>query len=153
MKVYLGADHGGFTLKSKLLDYLESLNTYEVQDLGAPTLNEEDDYTKYAEAVAQKVSEDESSIGILICRSGIGMCIAANKYKNIYAALCFTETHAIKAKQHNNANILCLDSDYGSKEDHFKITKTFLENSFEGFESRHGRRVSQIKEIETTNFK
>lgn len=153
MKIFIGADHGGFELKNELVQNLGVEGKYEIYDLGASEMNSEDDYPEYASLVANEVSQNEGSMGILICRSGIGMSIAANKFKGVYSALCFTEEHAKKAREHNNANVLCIDSDYQSNELLINIVKSFLNSSFEGWDSRHGRRVNQIKSIETENFK
>jgi ribose 5-phosphate isomerase B len=147
MNIYISSDHGGFNLKNKILEN-EFLKKYNFIDLGPTELDEEDDYPDYAIKTCKKVLEDKNSVGILICRSGIGMCITANKFKGIYAALAFNETHAEMARKHNNANILCLDADYSDEELHFKIIEKFLNTEFEGWESRHGRRVNKIKELE-----
>ena len=129
-------------------EIIEELKTsYEVEDLGPYELNPEDDYPKYTLKVAKKVAENPESEGILICRSGIGVSIAANKVKGCYAALCFTKQHAEKAREHNNANVLCLDADY-TGDDPLEITKTFLSTNFAGWDSRHGRRVKEVLDIE-----
>jgi ribose 5-phosphate isomerase B len=145
MKIFIASDHGGFELKNNLV---MNLTSHEISDLGPMELDPEDDYTDYAIKVSEKVLENEGSIGILICRSGIGMSIAANKFKGIYAALCFNEKHAEMARGHNNANVLCLDADYESLEDHLKIVNKFLTSEFEGTDTRHGRRIEKIREIE-----
>lgn len=150
MKIYIASDHGGFELKNKIKEInLE----FEIEDLGPSKLNPDDDYVFFAEKLCKEVLNNNNSLGILICRSGIGMSIAANKFKGIYAALCFNEKHAQMARQHNNANVLCLDSDYGDFETHKSIINSFLNSQFEGKDTRHGRRVDQIREIEENNFK
>ena len=149
MKVFIASDHGGFELKKEILNHKEFNKLgIEFVDLGPSHLKEDDDYPDYAFTLTQEIKKQPSSQGILICRSGIGMCIAANKVKGIYAALCFTPRHAIKAREHNNANVLCLDSDYEDKEIHFKIIENFIKTEFAGFESRHGRRVKEIMDYE-----
>ncbi|MEO6729214.1 MAG: RpiB/LacA/LacB family sugar-phosphate isomerase [Candidatus Dojkabacteria bacterium] len=151
MKIFIASDHGGFDLKRDIL-HNEDLKRMdlEFEDLGAPELVDGDDYTDYAFTLVEEMKKHPSSLGILICRSGIGMSIAANKAKGIYAALCFTPKHAIMAREHNNANVLCLDSDYEDKEIHFKIIENFVKTEFAGFESRHGRRVKEIMKFEET---
>lgn len=151
MKVYIASDHGGFELKSEIIhhDKFKKLGI-EFEDLGASELKEDDDYTDYAFTLTSEIKKHPSNMGILICRSGIGMSIAANKEKGIYAALCFSPRHAIKAREHNNANVLCLDSDYEEKEIHFKIIENFIKTEFAGFETRHGRRVKEIMKFEET---
>lgn len=146
MKIYIGSDHGGFELKKEIIEFLSTEN-FEVQDCGPFELVPDDDYPVYAFNVAKEVLADKQSLGILICRSGSGVCIAANKVKGIYAALCFSKEHAEKAREHNNANVLCLDADFAG-EDPKEIAKTFLNTNFAGWESRHGRRVKQIVDFE-----
>lgn len=151
MKVYIASDHGGFDLKREILHNQDFIKmNIEFEDLGPESLVEEDDYTDYAFTLVDEMNKRPNSFGILICRSGIGMSIAANKAKGIYAALCFTPTHAIKAREHNNANVLCLDADYEDKEIHFKIIENFIKTEFAGFETRHGRRVKEIMKFEET---
>ena len=151
MNVYIATDHGGYELKNEIIkNKIEGINFI---DLGAEDYNKNDDYPIYAKQLANELQQDRNSFGILICRSGIGMSIAANKFKNIYAALCFTSLHAKKAREHNNANVLCLDSDYGELETHLNIVRTFLESRFDGNQTRHERRFKEIKDIENENFK
>jgi RpiB/LacA/LacB family sugar-phosphate isomerase len=150
MKIHIAADHGGFELKSQVKAYLEK--KYRVQDHGAYTLEPTDDYPEFAKNLAQAIASSVNELGILICKSGIGMSIAANKIKGCYAALCFNTKHAKMAKKHNNANILCLDSIYSNKKELFRMIDVFLENEFESSEERHKRRVNQIKKLESENI-
>ena len=99
--IYLGTDHGGYVLKEEIKHWL-SENNIEFQDLGAHTLNPEDDYPDFIVPVAQKVAQDPQALGIIIGRSGNGEAIAANKVKGVRAALCLNEEMAKKARQHNN---------------------------------------------------
>lgn len=145
MKIFIAGDHGGFTLKNEIIKELAEFN---FTDLGPQELNLDDDYPDFAKILCDRLLQEPGLTGILICKSGIGMSIAANKFKGIYAALCFTPEHAKKAREHNNANVLCLDSEYGSKENHLEIVKTFLQSEFAGWETRHGRRVKKVFEIE-----
>lgn len=149
MQVYIASDHGGFELKDKIKKMLLEMDITPI-DCGAETLDPEDDYPDFAIALGQKLKQDnfEGAKGILICRSGVGMAIVANKIKGIYAALCSTREQAIKAREHNNANVLCLDADFIDDNIHLDIVKTFLETEFGGWNSRHGRRVTKIIEFE-----
>lgn len=146
MSIYLGADHGGFDLKEKIKSYLASIDM-KTEDMGAMTLNPDDDYPDFIIPVAKKVVSDPGSLGIIIGRSGNGEAIAANKVTGIRAAVCLNEKMAVKAKEHNNANILSLGADYLTLEDAKKIVKEFIETSFSGKE-RHIRRLEKISKIE-----
>jgi ribose 5-phosphate isomerase B len=145
MQIFIASDHGGFELKQRLLAELPGLGYPKVQDLGPVELNPDDDYPPFAFAVGEKVAEDSESMGILICRSGNGMAIAANKVKSVRAALCFGVEHARKAREDDHANILVLDADYQA-EDPIKIVQTFLATQELG--GRHEMRVGMIGEYE-----
>jgi len=149
MQVYIAADHGGFELKDKVKRLLLELDITPI-DCGAETVDPEDDYPIYAINLCNKLADDnvEGAKGILICRSGVGMSIVANKVKGIYAALCSTQEQAAKAREHNNANVLCLDADYGDDQQHLDVIKAFLSTDFAGWDSRHGRRLKQILDYE-----
>ncbi len=148
MKIYIGSDHGGFDLKVKIIEAFK--DSYNVEDLGPYEFDNNDDYPDYALQVADAVACFEGEArGILICRSGNGVCIAANKVKKAYAALCFGIKHAEMAVIHDNANICCLDADYEG-EDPIEIVKAFLEAKFEGGDdSRHQRRFMKVQAIES----
>lgn len=147
MKVFIAADHGGFELKSQLVAQLKS--EFDVEDLGANEHDPKDDYPQFAFAVAEQVAIEPGSMGVLLCRSGIGMSIAANKVKGVYAALCHTKAQAAKAREHNNANVIVLDADF-EHEDPQSVVKTFLSTQFAG--ERHTRRVDQIKSYEQSHL-
>lgn len=146
MKIYIGADHGGFELKEELKKYLTELG-YELSDLGAHTLNQDDDYTDFVIPVAEKVSQDPGSLGIVMGRSGQGEAIATNKVKGIRAAVCFSEEMARRTRDHNNANILSLGADFIDTETAKRIVKVFLETPFSN-EERHIRRLNKISKLE-----
>lgn len=149
MNIYIASDHGGFNLKKQLVYVLVANLDFTgivVNDLGPDTLDEDDDYPDYAFKVAEKVAEDAGSVGILICRSGNGMCIAANKVKGVYAALAFSSQHAKKAREDDNANVICLDADYEG-EDPIEIVKAFIKSEFSS-EERHHRRFQKIQDFE-----
>lgn len=144
MKIFIGSDHRGFTLKNKLVEYL-SLN-HEVIDCGNNTIDINDDYPDYAKLVASSVAKDPSSLGIVICGSGIGVCIAANKIKGIRCGLGF-ETDQIKhARENDHINILALSSDYLDFEKNKTITDTFLNTQVKN-EDRFLRRINKIDNI------
>ncbi|KKR46356.1 MAG: Ribose 5-phosphate isomerase [Parcubacteria group bacterium GW2011_GWB1_40_14] len=147
MKVYIGADHGGFKLKEKAKHKLVEWG-FDVEDMGAKTLDPDDDYPEFAYAVAKKVSENLSaSRGILLCRSGVGMDIVANKVKGIRSAQVFNEEMAKKSREHEDANVLTIATDYLPEENVLFILKIWLETPFSGDE-RHVRRLKQIEELE-----
>src|SRR3989344_7463594 len=139
-KIILGSDHAGFELKEEIKKFLEELG-YEYEDLGTHS-KEPCDYPKIAFEVAKKVIEAKST-GILVCGSGLGEAIVANKIKGIRAANCFNEYTARMSREHNNSNLLCLGSRILKTNEAKNITKIFLETDFSK-EERHRRRVKQI---------
>lgn len=122
--IYVGADHRGFELKNKVTQWLDNLQL-EYQDLGANALSPDDDYNDYAIAVARAVLSNPGSFGILICGSAQGMCMQANRFRGIRAALCHTPTEATETRGHNDANILCLSAD--QPDDFEQIIQAFVE--------------------------
>jgi len=143
--IYIAADHRGFRLKEEIKKWLET-ELYEFRDLGATEYNREDDYPKIAFELGETVVK-ENARGILICGSGAGASIAANKVKGVRAGLCTSIKQASAAKNDDNINILCLSADWVSQEDNIKITETFLKTLFSS-EERHIRRINQIKDYE-----
>lgn len=143
--IYIAADHRGFRLKEELKKWLET-ELYEFRDLGAAEYNREDDYPEIAFKLGETVIK-ENARGILICGSGSGASIAANKVVGIRAGLCTSVKQASAAKSDDNINILCLSADWVSQEDNLKITETFLKTLF-STEERHLRRINQIKDYE-----
>ncbi len=146
MRIYLGADHGGFKLKEKIKTWLTEWG-FEFEDLGAHTLVEGDDYPDYAEPVARKVASEPGSIGILACRSGQGECVAANKVKGARAAIAWSRESAIAARHDDNINILCLAADHVGMAEQKKIVQVFISTPFGGDE-RYQRRLDKIKKLE-----
>ena len=145
--IYLGADHGGYHLKEKVKEWLVVWG-YEYQDMGNEKLEENDDYPAFAFRVAEHVAEDdEENRGILICRSAVGMVIAANKIHGARAAAVYEEKMAVKSREHNNSNIIALSGDNLTEDEAKKILKIWLTTPFSA-EDRHKRRVEQIKEFE-----
>ena len=147
VRVYIGADHRGYNLKEVLKIYLKELD-YDFEDLGARELNPEDDYPDYAVEVAKKVAEDlENNRGVLICVSGVGVDVVANKFKGIRSALLFNPEQARMSRNDDNANVLSLSADFIDENSAKEIVKIWLETPFSRLE-RHVRRVEKIKKIE-----
>ena len=142
--IAIGCDHGGFALKEAVKKHLEEKGI-EIKDFGCYS-TESVDYAVHAAKVAHCVADGEAEYGILVCSTGIGISIAANKVKGIRAALC-CDTHAAEmTRRHNNANILCMGGLVISEQTGLDIVDTFLSFEFEG--GRHQRRVDQIAAIE-----
>lgn len=136
----IGADHAGFELKQKLIEYLRSKN-YEVLDKG--TFSEERaDYPDFGHAVANAIINKEAELGILMCGSGNGINMSANKHKGIRSALCWNHEIAKLARQHNDANILVLPARFISLEEAKKCVDVFFSEKFEG--GRHQARIDKI---------
>ena len=140
MKYFIGTDHAGFEVKPFVIEYLKNKGI-EVEDLGCYS-SESVDYPDYAHKVAKAVLENPGTMGILICGSGIGMSLAANKHKGIRAALCHDYYTAEMARRHNNANILCFGARIVGKGEIESILEAWLTHEFEG--GRHQRRVEKI---------
>ena len=141
MKISIGCDHGGFNLKEQVVKYLEQ--KYEVVDYGCFDLSSVD-YPVYAKQVATDVQNKVSEFGVLICTTGIGMSICANKFKGVRAALVTNEESAHLTRMHNNSNIICMGAKFTPYEEAIKYLDAFLNEQFEG--GRHQRRVDQIEE-------
>ena len=150
MIIYLGADHGGFKLKENVKEILKQQN-FEIVDVGAEELVEEDDYPQYAWAVACKVAQSEQNRGILFCRSGAGMVIVANKKKGIRAVDVRTSEEARLAREKNDANVISIAGDFVKSSQIEDIVKVFLQTPFANG-SRHQRRVEQKETIEKENI-
>jgi ribose 5-phosphate isomerase B len=144
MKIVLGSDHRGVDAKRRLMQMLRA-DGHEVTDVG-PADGESVDYPDYAAFVAQEVSQARADRGILICGTGIGMCITANKFKGVRAAPCHDGVTAEMSRRHNDANVLCLSADLLGDELIDRMVKIFLDTPFEG--GRHARRVEKIAKIE-----
>ena len=147
MKIAIAADHGGFELKDSMVEYIKSLGN-EVMDLGTNS-SDSVDYPDYAKKVCEEIQQGDSDLGILICGTGIGMSLAANKFEGIRAA-CVSDVYSAKmSRNHNNANVLCIGARVIGDEVAKLIIKTFLENEFEA--GRHQRRVDKIMAFEKEN--
>lgn len=147
--IAIGSDHGGYKLKEEIKRYLEE-REIEYTDCG--TFNEESvDYPEIAKTVALEVQSRQCEKGIIICRSGIGMSIVANKFKGIRCAKCNDEEEAKFSIMHNNANMLALGADYMDVNKAIRIVRTWIATEFEG--GRHEQRIKIIEEIENENMK
>ncbi len=146
LRVALGADHGGFLLKSQLLPWLQGQG-YEILDLGAHRLDSADDYPDFAAAVAQAVASGQAQRGILICGSGVGAGIAANKVPGVRASLCHDTYSAHQGVEHDDMNVLCLGARVISMELAIELVTEFLNARFSG-EERHRRRLEKVLAIE-----
>lgn len=150
MRIYIGADHRGYKLKESLKKYFYE-NGVEYEDLGAYELDPADDYPIYAERVSTKVSESlkeaAEARGILICGSGVGVDIVANKFEGIRSGLGINVGQVKAARHDDDINILAIPSDFVGKEEGVKMTEAFLEAEFEPSE-KHTRRLQEIDEIE-----
>ena len=140
MRISIGNDHAGVDYKKYILEYL-FVKEVEVKNYGTDSL-ESVDYPDFAHPVSQDVNDQSSDLGILICGSGNGVCMTANKYVKVRAALCWNKELAKLSKSHNNANIVCIPARFVDKEQALEIVKTFISENFEG--GRHERRVNKI---------
>ena len=145
-RIALAADHAGFEEKEKIKKTLDDLGL-AFDDLGTDS-GESVDYPDFALKVADGVASGEYDQGLLVCGSGTGMAIAANKVKGVRAAVAWSEDIARLAREHNDANVLSLPARFISEEESAKVVKAFFETDFEG--GRHGRRVDKILEIENS---
>lgn len=151
IKVVIGADHRGYHLKEILKSDLGyHIANLTIQDIGSFD-SERSDYPEFAIKVAEHIKSGHAQYGILLCASGIGMAIAANRYKNIYAGICWNEKVARQAKEDDNINVLVLPSDYVSPEEAGKIIKAWLESKFKGDSNgkRYRDRISMIDNIKS----
>ncbi len=150
MKIFIGADHRGFDLKKKIVGILQGLG-HEVVDVGTHTPGEPCDYPEISYKVATQVVANPGSRGLLLCMSGIGHSIAANKVPGIYAALVYNKEAAELSRQHNDSNVLVLSSKFTDEPEMFEIIRIWLSTAFEG--GRHLRRKEQIQQIEKATLR
>ena len=147
--IAIGSDHGGYKLKEEIKRYLEEK---DIEYIYCGTFNEESvDYPDIAKAVSLEIQSKECDKGILICRSGIGMSIVANKFKGIRCAKCNDEEEARFSRMHNDSNMLSLGADYIETSKAIRIVRMWIATEFEG--GRHEERIKIIKEIENENMK
>ncbi len=141
MNIYIGSDHAAFDEKAALIKHLSKLTT---KDLGTDS-KESCNYPDFAKAVSKAVQADKEGLGILLCGSGIGVSMVANRYKNVRAARCLSVEDAKLSRQHNNSNVLCLAARMNSFEEIKLIVETWLDTKFEG--GRHLTRVDLFNEL------
>jgi ribose 5-phosphate isomerase B len=147
MKIAIGCDHGGFELKEEILKYIKTLKNVEVADFGVAN-KDSVDYPDYGAKVSEAVSKGTMDRGILICGTGIGMSIVANRYPKVRAALCHDHFTAQMSREHNDANILVMGERVIGKGVALEIVKTWIETEFAG--GRHQLRLDKITNIEKT---
>ena len=138
-KIFIASDHAGYNLKSKIIEKYSKFQ--KINDLG-PFSKNSVDYPDFAKKLSKKVASNKGSFGILICGSGMGMAISANKTKNIRAALCYSRKNTKLSRLHNNANIITLGERLIDKNNAFSLIKIFLSTKFEG--GRHLRRIKKM---------
>ena len=141
IKIAIASDHAGFFLKEKIIEHFSDF--YKFIDYGCNNSKDSVDYPDITQNLCQEYLSNDFSFGILICGSGIGVSIAANRFNKIRAALCHSKVTAILAREHNDANILCLGSRIIKKEDALEMVKSFLETSFSN--DRHSIRVKKLE--------
>jgi RpiB/LacA/LacB family sugar-phosphate isomerase len=146
MKIFIGADHRGFWLKKIIIDFLKKKG-YDVVDVGVHQKETPCDYPLFSFRVAQSVLSEKKSRGILVCMSGIGHSIAANRVPGIRAALCYNTKAAFLSRAHNDANVFVIGSQFVTRKEIFLMLNTWLKTSFEG--GRHLRRIRQIDRLVT----
>jgi ribose 5-phosphate isomerase B len=147
MKIYIGADHRGFELKENLKQWMLQSNL-EFEDMGASSLNPLDDFADYAKAVAEKVAADKESRGIVICGSGVGVDVTANKIKGILCGLGFSPEQVLSATQHDHINVLALPAAHINQQQAETIVSTFLKTPY-AQDEKYLRRVKKIRQLET----
>lgn len=147
--IAIGCDHGGYKLKEQVKEHLSKSNI-DCQDFGTDS-TESVDYATFAVKVTHAVMENRAELGILICTTGIGICMAANKVKGIRAAACTNTFCAEMTRRHNNANVLCLGAKVVDEKTALEIVDKFLSTGFDG--GRHQRRIDQIAQIEDGTLK
>ena len=145
--LYIASDHAGFQLKKDLAAYIKTQLNKEIEDMGPTAFLENDDFPDYAIPLAKEVAKHKDNFGILICGTGQGMCIAANKIKGAYAIMGYNISATDLGRRHNNANILCLPANPASLDFAHAIVKKFLETKFDGDE-RFVRRNQKIADLE-----
>ena len=147
----LGADHGGFTLKEEMLPWLQSLG-YQVQDLGAYSLDPDDDFPDFAHPVAQMVASGQAWRGLLICGSGVGACVTANKVPGVRACVCHDAYSARQGVEHDDMNVLCLGARIVGVELARELVTAFLNARFNG-QGKYQRRLDKVLAIESSFLK
>ncbi len=146
MKVFLGTDHAGLELKNHIKSFLEK-EGYQIEDCGAYEYHKDDDYPDFCAKAAEGVAKNPGSCGIVFGKSGAGECIVANKVKGIRAFLAVNQQNVTLAREHNDANVLSLGSEFAKGDKAEQLVKLFLETPFSG-DKRHKRRIDKIAALE-----
>jgi ribose 5-phosphate isomerase B len=146
MRIAIGADHGGYPLNERVIEELRAAG-HELIDFGTHVGSRPDDYPDYALKVGQALQHGEADIGIIVCGSGVGASVAANKLKGIRAALCGDTYSAHQSREHDDCNVLCLGARVTGEELALEIVRAFVAARFTG-EERHRRRLAKVAEIE-----
>ena len=147
--IYLGADHRGFSLKEKVAKWLFEWK-YKFEDMGAQSLDPHDDYTKYAELVGSVVGKEKDALGILICGSGVGVEVTANKFDGARASLGKSSDQVRAGRRDDDVNILVLAADFTKESEAKEMLRAFLETKFDS-KARHEKRLREIEKIEANN--
>ena len=148
MRIAIGADHGGYPLNERVIRELDAAG-HELLDFGTHVGSRPDDYPDYALKVGQAIQNGEAEIGILICGSGVGAAVAANKLKGIRAALCGDTYSGHQSREHDDCNVLCLGARVTGEELAMEIVRAFVGAKFTG-EERHKRRLAKVSEMENS---
>jgi ribose 5-phosphate isomerase B len=151
MKISIGADHAGYDMKQRLIEYVQTLG-HQVHDVGTFEPGKPDDYPDYAVLVAQDIRSGAAERGILVCGSGVGVSVAANKFKGIRAAMCHDHYSAHQGVEHDDMNVLVLGARIIGQMTAEDATQAFLKAQFSG-EERHLRRLNKVKGIEQNEFR
>jgi len=147
MRIAVAADHGGYPLNERVIEELRAAG-HEIEDFGTHDGNQPDDYPDYALAVGRAIQSGQAEIGILICGSGVGASVAANKLKGVRAALCGDTYSAHQSREHDDCNMLCLGARVVGRELALELVRAFVNARFTG-EERHRRRLAKINDIES----
>jgi ribose 5-phosphate isomerase B len=151
MRIVIGSDHAGYEMKEKIVDAVKKFG-YEVTDVGTHEPDKPDDYPDFAQLVAQKIQAEEADRGIVICGSGVGVSVAANKFKGIRAAVCHDHYSAHQGVEHDDMNVLVLGARIVDLQVALDLSEAFLTARFSN-EERHVRRLNKVKEIENEEFR
>ena len=151
MKISIGADHAGYEMKNALVGFIEKLG-HTVNDVGTNDPSKPDDYPDYAALVANQLRNGEAERGILVCGSGVGVCVAANKFKGIRAAICHDHYTAGQGVEHDDMNVLVIGARVIGSSTAQDITNAYLQAVFSN-EERHVRRLNKVKAIEQSEFR
>jgi len=150
MKVFLGADHRGFKLKKKVVEWVAEMNL-EFEDLGAHEHDSKDDYTTFAERVATKVAATKDSMGILMCGSGVGVDVMANKFDGVRSSIGKEPAQIAAGRADDNMNVLVIAADYTKESEAKEMVEKFVNTKFKSQVERYNRRLDDIKRVEETN--